>query len=666
MKKIILNLMLVICFAACFMPVHAHAQTVESDSYSFNTETGELYIKNDAGTTAWRENPDIPKEDVKSVEFARLETPVLNIGESAFEGCVNLAGSIKMNAQAVSIGINAFKDCGKIDLMLIPEAVQGDIEASGLPDQVPYVVYAYDRGTFNFLVKDVHYGTESQIRLPDDNIYDGEWSCSGIYLICEDKFHVLPAEKGTAWYYHTEADGEVTVTDFVVNPDYRASIELPEAFGNLVIKQYADDAFSDTGLTAENVLIVEEGIKVNIPEEISRMDIVTENGRKVAYLTPGTSGTLDETVLHLLSVPSDVEILFTKDIMVDQFNFPMWHGLAVSYEERENGEIVITNVLDERFQDEAYTVPVAIKGNPVTAVMINTKYYSIDKLTVDGSVNQILYERDAYVDGGACRITRIVQGSGQLSVEIPADIGGYPVMDVEAGTFDKSVESICVPEGVKVDRPQSVCEISYNISGADQAVITDITPGTDDNGNMKTVSIPKMIEGKKVILTDEVIKEMANIPHVHTGGTATCKDQAVCSICQKPYGDLDKTNHVSETVVQHQKDPTCAEEGYTGDTVCIGCGQVLAAGKPIPKLAHQYKDGKCTVCGAADPSYKKPADTSPVQTDQNSTDSVKGTADVSNPRTGDTAPVNLLIAVLAAAFIVITVLPLYRRRHKDE
>ena len=30
------------------------AADVEGDSYSFNADTGELFIKNDSGTTAWR------------------------------------------------------------------------------------------------------------------------------------------------------------------------------------------------------------------------------------------------------------------------------------------------------------------------------------------------------------------------------------------------------------------------------------------------------------------------------------------------------------------------------------------------------------------------------------------------------------------------------------
>ena len=52
------------------------------------------------------------------------------------------------------------------------------------------------------------------------------------------------------------------------------------------------------------------------------------------------------------------------------------------------------------------------------------------------------------------------------------------------------------------------------------------------------------------------------------------------------------------------KEPTCTEDGYTGDEVCTICGEIVKKGEVIKATGHQYKDGKCTVCGAADPNCK--------------------------------------------------------------
>ena len=88
----------------------------------------------------------------------------------------------------------------------------------------------------------------------------------------------------------------------------------------------------------------------------------------------------------------------------------------------------------------------------------------------------------------------------------------------------------------------------------------------------------------------------------HTGGTATCKDLAVCEVCHKPYGETDAANHAGGTEVRGAKDATCTAAGYTGDTYCKGCGVKLASGKAIPATGHTggtatCKDlAECEVC----------------------------------------------------------------------
>ena len=89
--------------------------------------------------------------------------------------------------------------------------------------------------------------------------------------------------------------------------------------------------------------------------------------------------------------------------------------------------------------------------------------------------------------------------------------------------------------------------------------------------------------------------------HIHTGGTADCENPAVCKDCGRPYGNA--LGH-GETELKNAKEATCAEEGYTGDKVCTVCGEILEKGEVIPKLAHDYADGKCTACGAIDPDFK--------------------------------------------------------------
>ena len=99
---------------------------------------------------------------------------------------------------------------------------------------------------------------------------------------------------------------------------------------------------------------------------------------------------------------------------------------------------------------------------------------------------------------------------------------------------------------------------------------------------------------------------------------ATCETAGVkahwkCDVCGKLFSDaegktettLEKltipaTSHDTELV--GAKDATCTEDGYTGDEVCKVCQTVVKQGEVIPALGHDYKDGKCSRCGAEEPT----------------------------------------------------------------
>ena len=58
----------------------------------------------------------------------------------------------------------------------------------------------------------------------------------------------------------------------------------------------------------------------------------------------------------------------------------------------------------------------------------------------------------------------------------------------------------------------------------------------------------------------------------HKGGTATCKDKAVCEVCGEAYGELDANNHKELTHVE-AKEATKEEEGNTEHWYCKDCGK---------------------------------------------------------------------------------------------
>ena len=100
------------------------------------------------------------------------------------------------------------------------------------------------------------------------------------------------------------------------------------------------------------------------------------------------------------------------------------------------------------------------------------------------------------------------------------------------------------------------------------------------------------------------------------------------------------------------KDATCTEEGYTGDKVCTVCGKIVEQGSAIEKLAHSYKDGICTVCGAEDPDYVAPQKPSGPSDPENDS-AGEGNGSATLPQTGDAsfAIAGLALIALAASAV---------------
>ena len=92
----------------------------------------------------------------------------------------------------------------------------------------------------------------------------------------------------------------------------------------------------------------------------------------------------------------------------------------------------------------------------------------------------------------------------------------------------------------------------------------------------------------------------------HAAKAATCIAEGnieywECTVCKKLYSDKDAKNevttivtpkdpknHVGETELKNAKAATCTESGYTGDTYCKSCGELIEKGKVSPVVPHQF------------------------------------------------------------------------------
>ena len=77
---------------------------------------------------------------------------------------------------------------------------------------------------------------------------------------------------------------------------------------------------------------------------------------------------------------------------------------------------------------------------------------------------------------------------------------------------------------------------------------------------------------------------------------ATCTEPGImryqCTECDYYYDTVIPELGHGELEYRNQKEATCTEDGYTGDSYCKDCGELFLEGDVIEKLGHAYDNGK--------------------------------------------------------------------------
>ena len=164
-----------------------------------------------------------------------------------------------------------------------------------------------------------------------------------------------------------------------------------------------------------------------------------------------------------------------------------------------------------------------------------------------------------------------------------------------------------------------------HVEKVDATVTSEVTEGSCEVGGTRTYTAKVTFEGKEYTDTKTEV--------------------------------ISATDHDTELV--GAKDATCTEDGYTGNEVCKVCQTVVKQGEVIPALGHDYKDGKCSRCGAEEP-------TTPVEPGKPQQPEKPTTPDT--PATGDSSNMTALWVVLAVAglgIIALVVLLVTKRSKKQ-
>ena len=178
------------------------------------------------------------------------------------------------------------------------------------------------------------------------------------------------------------------------------------------------------------------------------------------------------------------------------------------------------------------------------------------------------------------------------------------------------VPATCETAGVKAHWVCSVCgKLFSDVEGKTETTLEKLTiPAT---GHAYGEPVWKWNDDYTASATFTCGNDASHVETVNAAVTnevttaATCETTGVRTYTakvtfeDKEYTDtktevIPATSHDTELV--GAKDATCTEDGYTGNEVCKVCQTVVKQGEVIPALGHDYKDGKCSRCGAEEPT----------------------------------------------------------------
>ena len=141
--------------------------------------------------------------------------------------------------------------------------------------------------------------------------------------------------------------------------------------------------------------------------------------------------------------------------------------------------------------------------------------------------------------------------------------------------------SFTLPEGA------TDAAYGYEFIGLGDGPLTPTVENGLYSGIIKASTYPAKENSFKLIVSAKTADGFAfsaektvTIQNAHSGGTATCKDKAICEVCGESYGELDPNNHANLKHID-AKAATKTSEGNIEYWYCDGCNKY-------------YKDAKAT------------------------------------------------------------------------
>ena len=218
--------------------------------------------------------------------------------------------------------------------------------------------------------------------------------------------------------------------------------------------------------------------------------------------------------------------------------------------------------------------------------------------TADGSAAA---RRNPEFAGIKSELTQIAQPA---FTPVPTESAVTPASGISISEDEKTVTVTVVPQGDD-ENTNGLLTVEYDADLLTLADVSSVVPYTshkDESGKVTFGYVaPDGLAANNTVATLTFTLDPTKCSEASVGVTLKQTEQNDKTV--------DVTEHLAtgihkETEVRDAKEPTCTEKGYTGDTYCKACGELLEKGKDIDALGHTYKNGKCTRCGEKQDNVK--------------------------------------------------------------
>ena len=478
-----------------------------------------------------------------------IEIPgsVTSIGDSAFRYCDSLA-SIEIPDSVTSIGDYAFEDCESLTSIEIPDSVTS-IGVAAFFDT------AYYNDTDNWEDGVLYIGNHL-IEVTDDK--------SGNYAIKSGTKTIA----GSA-FEDCESLASIEIPDSVTSIGYSAfrncdsltSVEIPDS-----VTSIGDYAFYDCyRLTS-----------IEIPDSVTSIGVYA-----FYYCYSLTS----------IQIPSSVT-------SIGNFAFQHCDSLTDIY---YNGSEEAWNVIDVEIYDE------------------NADYYFYQSMSdyvaefgpiTDAHIHFNSNNQESHTHSYTSKITTPATCTATGTRTYTCSCGDSYTEEIKATGHNEAtlnaVAATCTSTGLTEGKKCSVCgEIlvaQQEIAKENHTYDNDKDATCNVCGDVREIEIHNHSYTSKITTyatctttgtrtytcsCGDSYTEEIKATGKHTGGTATCKAKAICTVCKQPYGELAKHNEVTVAGTP----ATYTTEGKTEGKKCSVCGTVTLVQQTIEKLTLGKVDG---------------------------------------------------------------------------